>query len=367
VASTKTPDIAWTVSTRRDDRPYPCGPKGAFWSQEEIEREGVAMTALFSKSTSRSADPSGSWFDDHAATWIERGLVSSEQVDAIRAFERAHEPAPARLSIVAELAVYLGSVLALMSGAVLVGQSWDSLALAGRIAIGAAVAILGFVAGARLVRIGDAGARRLASFMWVIGTGGVALVAGTLADAAELDEPGWNLLIVGIPVLTIGAMSWRNLDRPLQVLTTAIGSGLTIGAIGALLSTPAWLGGVLVWLLALAVGTLAVTQRLRPELYVLAVASIAAMIGALMLTDVSEVGGAAAATVTAAGIVLVGLARHLTPILVIGVLTFLQSLQGLLMITLNGTVGAMVVAVVGLAIVAVVIVRSTRGRAPQPP
>lgn len=323
--------------------------------------------SLRTKWSSRSPDPSGTWLDDHAATWVERGLVSSEQVEAIRAFERTTAPVPARMSIVAELAVYLGSVLALMSGAVMVAESWDSLALAGRLAIGVAVAILGFVAGTRLVRVADAGARRLASFMWVVATGGVALVAGTLADAAEFDEPGWNLLVIGVPVLTIGAFSWRNLDRPLQVLTTAVGSGLTIGGIGELLAAPAWLGGIIIWLLALAVATLAVAQRLRPELYVLGVASIAAMIGALLLTDVSEVVGAAAATVTAAGIVLAGLTRHLTPILVIGVLAFLQSLQGLLMTTLNGTVGALAVAVVGLAIVVVVVVRSTRGRAPQPP
>jgi hypothetical protein len=311
--------------------------------------------------TGRSPGSSRTWFDDHAGLWVEHGLVSSEQVDAIREFERARAPEPARLSIVAELAVYLGSAVALMSGAVMVGQSWDALGLAGRIAIGVAVAVLGFVAGVRFIHLDDRAARRLASFMWVIGAGGVALVAGTLADAAELEDPGWNLLAIGVPVLTIGAVLWRNLDRPLQVLTTAVGAGLTLGGIGDLLSMPAWLGGVLIWLLALTIGALAVTQRLRPELYVLGAASIAAMIGALMLIDVGEVFGSAFATVTAAGIVAVGLARHLVPILVIGVLAFLQSLQGLLLTTLNGAVAAMGVAIVGLAIVVVVIARSTRG------
>ena len=322
------------------------------------------MIRLLTPRANRSADSSGTWFDDHSKEWIDHGFVSGEQVDAIREFERSHEPEPARLSIGAELAVYLGSVLALMSGAVMVGESWDTLGLAGRIAIGAAVAALGFIAGSRLIHVDDPAARRLASFMWVIGAGGVALVAGTLADAAEFEEPGWNLLAIGAPVLAIGVALWRNLDRPLQVLTTAVGAGLTVGGVGALLSTPPWLGGVLVWLLASSIGTLAVRQRLRPELYVLGVAAIGAMIGAGMLTDVSEVFGFAAATATAAGIVAVGLARHLTPILVIGVLAFLQSLQGLLITTLHGAVGAMVVAVLGLAVVIVVIVRSTRHSAP---
>jgi hypothetical protein len=318
------------------------------------------MSTRFTPRPNRPHD----WLDDHAPDWVEHGLVSSEQIDAIRDYEREHAPEPTRLPLLAELAVYLGSALALMSGAMMVGQAWDSLGLGGQVGIWIAIALLGFVAGTRLIHLDDPGTRRLASFMWLVGTGGVALAAAAIAARAEFEEPGWNVLIVGIPVLAIGASLWRNLDRPLQVLTTGVGAGLTLGGVGALLSVPPWIGGILIWLTALIVGALAMTRRLRPELYVLGVAAIAAMIGALMLTDVDEIVGSAAATATAAGIVAVGLARHLVPILVIGVLAFLQSLQGLLLTTLNGAVAAMGVAVVGFAIVIVVIVRSTRGGAP---
>jgi len=316
------------------------------------------MISLFS---SRTEQPDSDWLDEHAEHWVEAGLVSSDQLEAIRAFEHHEAPPAPQLSIVAELAVYLGSVLALMSGAMMVGQSWDALRTGGQLAIGIAIAALGFIAGTRLIHLDDPGTRRLASFMWLIGTGGVALTVGILVDTAALADPGWNVLIIGLPILAIGATLWRNLDRPLQVLTTAVGAGLTLGGIGALLATPPWIGGILVWLTAIVVGALAITQRLRPELYVLAVAAIGAMIGAVMLTDVSELTGAIAATITAAGVVGVGLARHLVPILVIGVIAFLQSLQGLLMMTLNGALGSAVVAVAGLAVVVVVITRSTRG------
>lgn len=322
------------------------------------------MVSLFSSRPDRPDRPDSDWFDEHAEHWVEHGLVSGDQVEAIRNFEHSSVPVTPRMSIVAELAVYLGSVLALMSGAMMVGQSWDTLGIGGQVAIGVAVAALGFIAGTRLIGLDDPGTRRLASFMWLVGTGGVALTVGTLVDRAGFEEPGWNVLIVGLPVLAIGATLWRNLDRPLQVLTTAIGAGLTLGGIGALLSTPPWIGGILVWLAAIGVGTLAVSQRLRPELYVLGVAAIAAMLGALMLTDASELTAMIAATITAAGIVAVGLARHLVPILVIGVIAFLQSLQGLLVTTVNGAVGAMVVAVGGVAVVIVVVARSTRRTAP---
>jgi len=317
------------------------------------------MISLFSN---RTEQPDSDWLDEHARHWVEEGLVSSDQVDAIRAFEHHDVPAPPRLSIVAELAVYLGSVLALMSGAMMIGPNWEALRTGGQMAIGAAIAALGFIAGTRLVRLDDPGTRRLASFMWLIGTGGVGLVAGALVETIAFEEPGWNLVVIGVPVLAVGALLWRNLDRPLQVLTTAVGAGFVLGGIGALVSLPPWIGGILVWLAAIAIGALAVTRRLRPELYVLAVAAVAAMIGAVMLADVSELAASIAATITAAGIVAVGLARHLVPILVIGVIAFLQGLQGLLMMTLNGALASAVVAVAGLVVVIVVIARSTRGQ-----
>ncbi len=303
------------------------------------------------------------WLEEHAGQWVDHGLVTSEQVEAIRDFEH-HETAERRLSVPAELAVYLGSILALMSGAMMIGPNWEALRTAGQIAIGLAIAALGFVAGARLARLDDPGTRRLASFMWLIGTGGVALAVGAAADAAAFDEPGWNIVFIGLPVAVIGATLWRNRNRPLQVLTTAVGVGLVIGGVGTILAVPPWIGAILVWTTALAVGAMAIGQVLRPEMYVLAVAAIAAMIGAVMLTDVGELTGSIAATITAAGIVAVGLARHLVPILVIGVIAFLQSLQGLLMTTVNGALAAAVVAVAGLVLVIVVIARSTRGSKP---
>lgn len=315
------------------------------------------MISLFSNRTEAIRH---GWLDEHSEQWVEQGLVTNEQLDAIREFERQRSDEP-RLSTVAELAVYLGSVLALMSGAMMVGPNWEGLRTAGQTTIGLTVAALGFVAGARLIRLDDPGTRRLASFMWLIGTGGVALTLRAMVGAANFADPAWYLVIIGVPVCVLGAVLWRNRDRPVQVLTTAVGAGLTLGGVGALLATPPWVGGIVVWAIAVTIGLLAITQVLRPELYVLAVASVTAMIGAVMLSDVSELTASIAATITAAGIVAVGLARHIVPILVIGVIAFLQALQGLLMTAVSGALAATVVAGAGLVVVVVVIVRSTRG------
>jgi hypothetical protein len=228
-----------------------------------------------------------------------------------------------------------------------------------------AIAVLGFVAGARLLRLDEPGTRRIASFLWLVATGGVALAIGTALDAGDVEEPAWFLFGIGIPVLTIGAALWRNLDRPLQVLTTAVGLGLTLGGVGNLVDAPMWLAGLVVLGLSATTMVLALDERLHPLLYVAAAASIGGLIGATMFVDVADALGPAVAVVAAAAIVAIGLARHLVPIVVIGVLGFLQGLQGLLVTVLQGAAAALGLAILGLAMVAVVVVRTTRE--PRPP
>ena len=53
------------------------------------------------------------WLDDHTRDWVAEGLISDDQAGAIRHFEHLDEPqAPQRLTVVAEVASYLGSVIA---------------------------------------------------------------------------------------------------------------------------------------------------------------------------------------------------------------------------------------------------------------
>jgi hypothetical protein len=315
----------------------------------------------------RAVEPPDEWIDEHARLWVERGLVTDDQADRIRALEHESVPLarPVRVSIGAEVAIYLGSVLALVAGSFVVAESWDTMATAARLAVGAAIVLLGFLTAARLLRLDEPGTRRIASFLWVIGTGGVALMIGTLLDASDVDEPAWFLLAIGIPVLTLSALLWRNRDRPLQLITTAVGVGLTLGGIGALVDARAWIAGLVVLALSATVALLALDDRLHPTLYVLSIASIGAIVGSMMLIDLGESIGPAVAIVVSAAIVAIGLARHLVPVVVIGVLGFLQALQGLLLTVLHGAAATLGVAVAGLVIVAVAVVRSTRE--PHPP
>jgi uncharacterized membrane protein len=306
----------------------------------------------------------GDWLDRHTDDWVRAGLVSEEQAGAIRNFEEG-TAAPARLPVVAEVAAYLGSVLALMAGSIVVAQRWDDLTVVGRVALGAAIAVVGFVGGAWLVRMDEAGTRRLGGFLWTLAAGGVGMVAAILGDERGLDaDDGSLLLVIGIPVLAVGVGLWRNLDRPLQLLTSVAGFGIILGGIGTALDLEPWQGGLVIWSVSVAFGLAALWTSIEPRLVALVVAPIGAWIGATMLMEESERWAPVLAAVTAAVVVFVGIREHLVPVLVVGVFTFLISTQMLLQTTLSGAGASLVVAVIGLAVVVVAVYRA-RPRGPD--
>jgi len=307
----------------------------------------------------------GAWLDGHTRQWVDVGLISEGQADAITQFERRTDDTarPDRLGLGTEVAVYLGSVLAIMGGAVLVGRNWRELEMPGRLGIAVVISVVGFLAGSWLTRLGEERTNRLGSFLWVIGTGGVALGIG--AVLAEFDpEPGAAALMVGLPVLALGAMLWRNLDRPLQMLTTAVGLGVTIGGVIEISDLRVWVGGIVVWALSVVTAVGAASGAIRPRLVALLTAAVGAMFGAMMLGELDEHLGPAAATVTAAGVVVFALVDRSIPVLVVGVLGFLFATEALLATTFTGQASSLIVTVVGLAVVVVAVVRSVRGAGP---
>jgi hypothetical protein len=301
------------------------------------------------------------WLDDHVQSWVESGLVSPDQATRIIEAEHRERPEDRRVfTIGAEVAVYLGSLLALVAGAMVVGRSWDELSVGIRLGVALAIAALGFTCAHWLLPLGEPGSSRLASFMWAIATGGVALAIVSALDGAGVEEPAVYLACTGTAVTAFGVGLWRNLDRPLQVLTTAVGIGLLLGALGMQLDTETWADGLVVMTLGSAAVALAVTELLRPELYVTALGSIAAMIGSVMFTDLHRTAGFAVLATVAGAVVGIGLLRRLTPVVVIGVIGFLAGLRGLFETVLRGPGAALAVTVLGLAIVLVVIGRTTR-------
>ncbi len=301
------------------------------------------------------------WLGSHAHDWVAAGLISDEQAVSLQAYEQAHVVAPGgRLGPIAEAAAYVGAVLALIGGAVGLGPEWGTMNTAARLAIAGLVAAVGFVAGAWLVRLDDSATRRLGSFLWVLGAGGLALAAGTAVDALDPARDAWMGIAIGLPMAAIGIGLWHNTDRALQLLTAAVGLGIGLGGVATLLGSPVWANGLVLWLAAAAWWTLTMVTDVRPLVVARCVGSGAAIAGAMMFIDVSIHLGPALALATAAGVVMLGLRLHTTPVLVVGVFGAVMAAQTLLQNTLRGPLAATAVAIAGLTTIVAIVVRARR-------
>lgn len=304
------------------------------------------------------------WLDVHARAWSDAGLITPAQAAALRDYEAASvTAAPAlRLGVVAEAGAFIGTVLALIGGGIGVGPQWGDMPLSLQLVISVAIAAVGFVAGTWLMRIGEAGTARLGGFLWVLGTAGVALASGTIVNEIRPDSP-WMAVGVGVPIALIGAGLWRNLERPLQLITLAIGVSTAAGGVASLVDLAPWHGAAPVWLLGAGCWALTMRATVRPTVVARALASIALLGGAFMLCDLTVRFGAAAALATAALVIVLALRMHHTLVLVIGVIGALEAVQALVQSTFHGPAGGAVVALTGLAMVVLIVLRARGSKA----
>lgn len=300
------------------------------------------------------------WLERHARSWVEAGLISEDQAVAIAEFEGVRPREPQRLSTAAEVAAYLGSVLAIMGGAVAISGRWEDISLFGRVGIGIAIAVVGFLAGTWLMEVGEAGTSRLGSFLWAVGTGGVAITVGVFVDEVDSSAGGWMPLLIGLPVMAIGLGQWRNLDRPLQFLTAAIGFAMTLSGLAEIADVNIGDLGVVFLTTGVVCAVGSATGHLEPRWFVLATGSSGAYLGSFMLSDYNEHLGPAAAAIVATSLVVFALRERRIPLLVLGVAGALLATQALLATTFSGAAASMVVTMLGLAIVVGAVMKTRR-------
>lgn len=127
--------------------------------------------------------------------WVEGGIISVDQGERILDAERAHGAVEGRvvesgppfnrtMTAVIELVSCLAIVLVVASGALFVSRLWHGLGIGGRLGVGATIATLGFAGGWFVHRIKEVGAARLGPFLWLCGTGGVAMFTAVLVDGS---------------------------------------------------------------------------------------------------------------------------------------------------------------------------------------
>ena len=305
------------------------------------------------------------WLEGHAHEWVEAGLIAPEQAAAIRHFEHLDEPvAPQRLTLIAEVASYLGSVIAFAGGAAIIGPNWEKLGMIGQLVLAFAIAVVGFGIGTWLVHLAEAGTERLGSFLWMVGTGGVAMAAAVVMNEIDPSEEAWYPIVIGLPLVVIGLGLWRNLDRPLQLLTAVVGFGATLGGMGGLIDVSMWVTAPAVWVIAAAFGVVAAFDHVHPRLVALALGAIGMMIGAMMFSSVSENTSAIVAMISAATVVAFALNDRSLELLAIGMVEFFIATTALMQTLLSGMVPRLIAVLVGLALVTYIALRAQRmGRA----
>lgn len=317
------------------------------------------MTQILSSGQDRNS------LRNRTEAWVGADIISPSQAEAIIEHEAGLEvESQGRLSLGAEVAAYLGSVLALTGGTLLLGGSWSDMTFAGRFGIAVALSAVGLLTGTWLMRAGEKGTSRLGSFLWFIGTGGIALAVAVGVDDLDIDPTGWNFVVIGGTVVLVGIALWRNRDLPLQLLAVVLGTAAVVGGLADLTEVRDGVFGAVVLAAGLTAGALARAGWIRPLTSAMPGSAIIAMIGGSMFNDYNGHLATSIVAATSALVVLVALADKATPTLVVGVIGFLISIQILLNRLFDGVLASVVVTAIGLAVVVVAVVRSMRKRSP---
>ena len=299
------------------------------------------------------------WLDDHVRTWVEAGLITDEEGAAVEHFEQhsALEVTHNALGLPAEVGAYVGIMLALAGAVVALQPNWREMSLLVQLALAVCVTVVGFACGAWLVRIDEAGTRRLGCVLWVLGSAGAALGSALVVDALEPVRDAWIALAAGLALLTSGLALWRNLDRPLQLATWMAGWAVTFGAAGRLVGFEPWTIGCIGWAFAAAWSYVTFQVTVRPLIAARCLGSAGALVSAFMLADLDPRLGSIAATLT--GTIVIGLAlwTRMTPVLIVGGVGTLIGAQRLVQTTLHGAGAGAALVLAGLVIVAMIALR----------
>lgn len=187
---------------------------------------GVAGITRFAQRRSSTPPPARpATAPTRRRAWVDAGLLTADQADAIEAYERGLaaaapvRPAPGtpttgrarRVPAVAEALGYIGGVLAAAGLVLLLAQAWDSMTTAGRLGVSAAGAAVLTIAGIAVrPEPGDAALARLRAFLWLLASGATGVLAGVaVVDAADVTTNSTRLaLVAGAVALHAGSL-WR--------------------------------------------------------------------------------------------------------------------------------------------------------------
>ncbi len=222
--------------------------------------------------------------------WGSAGLMSAEQAESIRSYERsAIEAEPVRVEgsrvhTIAEAIGYIGGMLGLGGIISLLAEFWSDFDDAARLGIPLTAAVVFCVAGSVVPEHRNSAMVRLKTFVWLLGTAASAVTAWVFTDIIlEAEELRQHWLGVGIVTAIVSGVLWAGRNRPVQQFTALAGVTVALGTgVGEFASVG--MSGLAIWVGA--VGLLAFSLRrtkTHDDVFVLA-GSIAAVVGAYLTT-----------------------------------------------------------------------------------
>lgn len=304
----------------------------------------------------------GAGLDERLRRWVEAGIISGDQAREVLHFEASRAPratagASAAFPLVAEVLAYVGIALVSVSGTLVVLRFWHDLGVGGRLGVAAAVSAVGLGAGALLGRADDAGARRLGAFLSLCGTGGVGLLAGVAAVGLGSEDPSVTALAVGVAVFVVSVALWRNRERALSFLSSLAGATTAVAGLQDVVGldlTPVEVGWA-AWGAGAGLVGLGWWRELQPARTAMVVGAIGALGGASAVADRYPGIGVALGLGTALAVAAGGLGGREPVLAGLGIAGLLIFLTRTLTLYARGTASALVVFVVGIALVGVAV------------
>jgi len=288
--------------------------------------------------------------------WVSSGIITPEQAEQILSLERGDGVPPAplhrtprpdvappsmgRTSLVVEVVAYLGAALIVAAVMAIVGQTWEDVPLAGRLALVGVPTLVAVSAGWFLKdRPGPLG--RLASVLWLLALGGTAaFVALICAEGTDVSPSAATTITLGV-VAPLAVVAWGFQHKALQVLAMV---GTTTGLVAASMSQSGVDFPPTIGLVVMVVGLLWFAQARVPVMEPAVAGTVAGLVaayaGCQAVSSEWSVAGPALLVVGSLGLMALSIADRSTLELLMGAFGLFTSLPSLMFEWFGNSIGA---------------------------
>lgn len=164
---------------------------------------------------------------DQLAEWVDEGLISQDEADAIRHYEGGREPTHGG---VREVLGYVGAILVLIAGFVLVAEIWEDMKRGGRIAVSGLAAAILIGAGINLVGGATRPTRRVGEVALMLGAAPLGLAVGLTFGETYDEEPLATMAFAGALVYSMMMYRWHpSWAQHIALVVSAIGVAISLG------------------------------------------------------------------------------------------------------------------------------------------